>query len=136
MKKLIFPLLLLALFLFCSAQQQQYCRVKIYTGPGGLQTLIHKGVAIDHGYNDNNKTFITEISLKESAILKSSGLKYDVLINDMAAYYVAGNAKRYLTTVARSSRLIVALIQNQRIFLRAAWEDTIPIANCLPFLTA
>ncbi|HNP20693.1 MAG TPA: M14 family metallopeptidase [Panacibacter sp.] len=93
MKKLIFPLLLLALSFFCSAQQQQYCRVKIYTGPGGLQTLIHKGVAIDHGYNDNNKTFITEISLKESAILKSSGLKYDVLINDMAAYYVAGNAK-------------------------------------------
>lgn len=92
MKKLLLPLSLLVISTVCFAQQQQYYRVKIYTGQSGLQTLISKGVSIDHGYNDHAKTFTTEVSASELAIIKSTGLKYDILISDMSAYYVNRNA--------------------------------------------
>ncbi len=73
------------------AQVQKYYRIKIFTNDSGLAKLASEGVTIDHGEYKKTQYFISEFSEEEFNIIKQDGFKYQVLINDMAAYYVSRN---------------------------------------------
>ena len=85
-----------------NAQQQKYYRVQIFTNDRGLQQLAAAGVTIDHGEYVKDVSFSSDFSEKELALIKRSGHKYTVLIEDMAAYYVARNAGEKFETAAAS----------------------------------
>ena len=89
MKKIILLASLLCGVLFLDAQTPKYYRVQIFTDDTGLRQLALKGVGIDHGDYQKGKYFIAEFSERELNIIKQSPYPFQVLISDMAAYYVA-----------------------------------------------
>lgn len=86
--------LLAILTSFSLNAQQQYSKVKIYANQAELQHLAESGVAVDHGERKGNIFFISDFSSEELQIIKTSGLDYEVLIDDVKAYYAERNAKR------------------------------------------
>ena len=69
------------------SQQQKYSRVKIFTDSKGLQELSKAGVCIDHGDHKKNIFFISDFSEQELNIIKQSGFKYEIQIDDVQKYY-------------------------------------------------
>lgn len=73
------------------AQNLKYSRIKIYTDARGLTHLAEQGVSIDHGEVKENTYFISEFSENDVVIIQKSGIKYDVLIDDVSEYYATQN---------------------------------------------
>ncbi len=69
------------------AQEMNYKRVKIFATDKQFQELVNQGLSIDHGIRKSNKYIIAEISSEELNIIKSSNLKFDILIDDLVFYY-------------------------------------------------
>lgn len=57
----------------------------------GLSELASLGVAIDHGITKKNTFFISFFSETEIEVMKDNGFEYEILIEDMKAYYVERN---------------------------------------------
>lgn len=91
LKSIGIMLLLMAITNLAFSQQQKYYRVKIYTGANTLAQLSSLGVTIDHGDVEERKHFISEFSEAELALIKKSGAKYEVLIEDMSNWYQLRN---------------------------------------------
>lgn len=91
-KSITIVIALLAITAAAYSQQEKYYRVKIQTGPGILQKLASSGVAIDHGDIANGQSFTSEFSEHDLALIKKSGVKYEILISDMANWYQQRNA--------------------------------------------
>ena len=70
-----------------SFAQMNYSKVKIYADSDGLQQLAEMGVAVDHGTFKKNTFIISDFSSDEIEIIKSTGFEYEVLIDDVQAYY-------------------------------------------------
>lgn len=68
-------------------EQELYHRVKVSTGADGLKRLAAAGIAVDHGSYKKGVYFITDMSDTEIEAVKSTGLSYEVLINDVSSYY-------------------------------------------------
>jgi len=93
------PLFLLVAALFgvnslsLAQQQQEYARVKVFTHsiPGGLQQLGAAGIAVDHGEVKEGQWFISDLSATEMLLLAERGYSFEVLIPDVATYYVEQN---------------------------------------------
>jgi len=79
-----------AIILFVQAQQQ-YARVKIYADDNGLRQLAEKGVGFDHGEYKKGQYFISDFSEQDITVLKNQGAKFEIIIPDVAAYYVRQN---------------------------------------------
>ncbi len=82
------------LLLFCclaNAQQQKYSRVKVYADKYQTAQLAAMGVAADHGETKRGHWFITDLSADEMNIVKSAGLSFDVLIDDVPLFYLNQN---------------------------------------------
>lgn len=86
-KVLLYLLLLSAPAVF--AQVQKYHRIRIYTGKDGVEKLAAHGLVPDHGEHKQGVYFTGEFSDNEVELLQQSGLRYEVLISDMASYYAA-----------------------------------------------
>lgn len=69
--------------------QLQYSQVKIYSNNAELNHLMELGITIDHGKHKTNEWFIAELSSLEIDILAAQDLTYEILIEDMSAYYLA-----------------------------------------------
>lgn len=91
MKKLLF-VFSLALSLNYLSAQDLYSRVKIYANHAELQALASEGLLIDHGIFKAGAHVTCELSSGEMAILEQSGLRYEILIEDVTAFYVERNA--------------------------------------------
>lgn len=90
MKKYLLILSLVSVFVSI-AQQPQYSRVKIYGDAQELGRLGNLGLAIDHGEYKENTFFISDFSSYEIETIESNGFKYEILIDDVKAYYVDQN---------------------------------------------
>jgi carboxypeptidase T len=93
MRNLLLCLLASLSFLPTQAQQLRHDRVKVLTHAiaGGLEGLGAMGIAVDHGEVKQGHWFTTDLSSDEIALLDAKGYPYEVLIRDVAAYYVAQN---------------------------------------------
>jgi hypothetical protein len=74
---------------FFSAAQQKYSKVKILTDSHGLEQLASLGVAVDHGISKKNTFFISDFSEHEIEIMQANGFNYEIIIDDVKAYYAA-----------------------------------------------
>jgi carboxypeptidase T len=72
-------------------QEGNYSKVKIYTDGEGLRKLAELGVAFDHGEAKKDVYFISDFSAAEVKIIRESGTKYEVLIDDVSKYYAEQN---------------------------------------------
>ena len=96
--KLISTLIaIIGLSLF-SAAQQKYSKVKILTDSEGLGQLASLGVAVDHGISKKNTFFISDFSEYEIGIMAANGFNYEILIDDVKAYYAAHSKDPLVST--------------------------------------
>ena len=88
MKLLTTLIAIIGLSLFSTAQQK-YSKVKILTDSQGLGQLASLGVAVDHGISKKNTFFISDFSEYEISIMEANGFEYEILVDDVKAYYAA-----------------------------------------------
>ena len=82
----------LVLAFILNAGFSQYQRVKVYADELKMAELNEAGVAMDHGTIKKGVFFIGEFSMAELAIISQKGILYDVLIEDLEAFYASGSA--------------------------------------------
>ncbi len=85
--KHIIPTFLL-LFLM-SNLNAQYQRLKLFVDDEQLIALQASGIAIDHGDYKKGVFFIGEFSSSELALIQSANVEYEVIIDDLEAYYIS-----------------------------------------------
>lgn len=90
-KSIAILLIVMAISSVVYSQQEKYYRVKIYTSPTTLQKLSSLGITIDHGDIGTGNHFISEFSGQELALIKKSGARHDILIEDMTSWYQLRN---------------------------------------------
>lgn len=96
MKSRLFVILtLLMLFsIFNNTYSQnnvKYSKLKVYLQPGDLVRLSALGIAVDNGEVKKDKYIISEFSERDVEKIANNGFRYDILIEDMSAYYVERN---------------------------------------------
>lgn len=89
---LIFGILFTVLSFDLSGSKQtnydKYSQVKIYVNsPGDIQRLIGIGISADEFWGNTKEGIILVLNSGEMNILKTSGFKYDIMIDDMNKYY-------------------------------------------------
>ena len=82
---------------FFSMAQHKYSKVKILTDSEGLGQLASLGVAVDHGVSKKNTFFISDFSDYEIQIMQDNGFEYEILIDDVKAYYAAHSKDPYFS---------------------------------------
>jgi len=88
MKLLTTLLILFFAFLSNQSYAQDYSRLKIFANELELNKLANLGVAIDHGIHKEGVFFISDFSKEERQIMDAYDFTYEVLIEDVQAYYV------------------------------------------------
>lgn len=86
--------LYILLFVFISFKgiaQEKYSRVKILTGKEGLQKLGTAGIETDHGLIRPNVWFIAELSQWEIQKVKTTGLPYEIMVDDVREDFLQRN---------------------------------------------
>lgn len=94
MKLLSTLIAVIGLSLF-SVAQQKYSKVKIFTDSQGLGQLASLGVAVDHGISKENTFFISDFSEYEIGIMAANGFTYEILKDDVKAYYAEHSLDPY-----------------------------------------
>ena len=119
MRKFLLIFEILAIVFTASAQQQKYSKVKIITGTDGLMQLAAFGIPVDEGQYKKGEYFISELSEKDIAKLSQNGFIYNVLIDDMTAFYTDRNLhpEKYGTTVKSSNCGTTTLVQTPSHFI-------------------
>ena len=69
------------------AQIQTHSKVKIFGTDTELNQLRNQGLPMDHGLRKPGYFFVSDFSASELDIIKASGLKYEVMIEDIGAHY-------------------------------------------------
>ncbi|NCX95456.1 MAG: T9SS C-terminal target domain-containing protein [Chitinophagia bacterium] len=72
-------------------QKPEYCRATVYldNSEHSLSRLAGLGVAVDHGTYTKGRSFTTDFSYNEVAIMQKAGYKVAITIADVSAYYRA-----------------------------------------------
>jgi murein tripeptide amidase MpaA len=87
----VFPSLLISNITF-SQSVEKYSRVKVYADVTQSNLLSKKGIALDELAERTATSFTGDFSSKEISIFKQSGLKTEVIINDLSADFLQRNA--------------------------------------------
>ena len=91
---LCLALWLFSLTLFAQApiEKSDYSRIRVFLGEKSIEDLARLGVEVDHGIFRKGAYIENDYSRKEMDLMKSSGFKYEVLIDDVQAYYQSPHA--------------------------------------------
>jgi len=95
MKRFLSSIILLLLSAYTFAQTtQKYCRatVQLDDAQHAMTQLANLGVAVDHGTHKAGKSFTTDFSMEEIALIKKAGFTVNIDIPDVVAYYQQQNA--------------------------------------------
>lgn len=99
MKKILFCLLTLSLTF--GIAQEKYHRTKVHYKNGDIfMKLMEMGVPMDHGEHEKGYVFTSDFSDKQINIIKSLGLDYEIIIDDIEQYYLDQNdptSSRYIS---------------------------------------
>lgn len=83
-----FTISLILVLLASVSYSQNYSKVKILTTNAGLQELAELGLPVDHGTRKSNTFIISDFSEEQIEVIKNNGFEYEILIEDVKAYYV------------------------------------------------
>jgi carboxypeptidase T len=90
MKKLFIFFIFIFAAINIHAQVQKYSKVKIYCDDKSITTLEKLGIPLEGEYKKNT-FYITEISENDIAKLSSNGFAYEIMIDDVTAFYIDRN---------------------------------------------
>ncbi len=96
--KIIISTVFVFLFVFQIHAQQdsnQYSRVKIDLTNHSIQDVARIGLEADHGDYAKGKHLINDFSNQEIDLLRQNEIPFEILIEDVKAYYVARNQPRH-----------------------------------------
>lgn len=92
MKRIILLFIVVNLTILVSAQVEKYSRIKISVQQTDLQKLAQNGITLDAGYYDVKLNYyIAELSQREIVKLQTLGFPIEVLVDDLAKWYVSRN---------------------------------------------
>ena len=101
MKHLTF---LLILTLFVNALfSQSFSRVRVHATNDQINQLQNLGVCLDHGKHKFNTWIETDVSIEEIKIIKSQGVKVEILIDDIVAQYQNQSTQREMRSSSNCS---------------------------------
>ena len=88
MRYLLFLSTLLLITQNCFAQNpENWHRVKVYANNQEIQLLGEHGVAVDHGKKKQDTWIISDFSDSDLQIMRDLGLAYEVILQDIDAFY-------------------------------------------------
>ncbi|HNV81494.1 MAG TPA: M14 family zinc carboxypeptidase [Tenuifilaceae bacterium] len=91
-KYVLFLIMLFALSQSSLCQVEKYYRVKIYTPDvSDILRLAAKGLPMESGEHKPGAYIVGEFSESELTLIGETGLKYDILIDDLSAFYCKRN---------------------------------------------
>ncbi|HEY6627165.1 MAG TPA: M14 family zinc carboxypeptidase, partial [Ignavibacteriaceae bacterium] len=80
--------LLFVLITIISIQAQNYKQVKIYLNtPADIEVLVQTGLEFDHLHFTRDNAISVYLNDNEFSLLRTSGFRYEILIDDWYAYY-------------------------------------------------
>src|SRR3989304_1354753 len=83
-----FKIIFFMMLILSASFSQNYKKVKIYLNDrNNVKSLIEAGIALDHFDFEKDNSIITFLSDEEFSILKSTGFRSDVLIDNWFEYY-------------------------------------------------
>ena len=85
-------LFLFSTSLFAQFTPQKQSRVKVYLHETHVSELAELGLEYDHGFLAKGKYWISDVSATEVALLKENNLQFEILVDDVQAWYVAQNS--------------------------------------------
>ena len=92
MRNILFAIFLIAsTSLFAQLAPLKYSRVKVFLHESHISEIVELGLEYDHGFLAKGKYWINDISNREIELLKENNLQYEVLIDDVQAWYVEQN---------------------------------------------
>jgi carboxypeptidase T len=116
MKKIITLSLTLIISALTYAQNYIYSRVRVQLdAQHTLKQLAQAAIAIDHGAIVKDKSYTSDLSTKEIAVLATQGFSYIIEIADVQAHYINQN-----NTTAKSAQVLAGCFPSQ------AKEYTVP----------
>jgi len=87
------------------AQAEKHHRIKLFTDQKGLEKLSELGVGIDHGESKIGYYFISDFSDSDLNVIKKSGIKYQILIEDVGKFYETQNTNSLTRQNSNSNSL-------------------------------
>lgn len=92
MKRLLFLCFLsFSNIAFTQNAPSKYHRVKVFLHDTPISTLAELGLEYDHGDIAIGRHWINDVSTKELKIIQENELSYEILIDDVQAWYIAQN---------------------------------------------
>ncbi len=82
----------ICLFAQAPANQPDYSRVRVFFGENSLEDLARLGLEVDHGIFRKGAYIENDFSAREINLIKNAGFKYEILIDDVQAYYQSPHA--------------------------------------------
>ncbi len=104
----IFFLFFLCLSTLITAQTAplKYSRVKVFLHETHISELAELGLEYDHGVVARGRYWMNDISTREMALLRENDIEFEVLIDDVQAWYVEQNNRPFEPTAsARNSNI-------------------------------
>ena len=77
--------------LFAQFNPHKHSRVKVYLHETHISELAELGLEHDHGFIAKGKYWISDVSAKELTLLKENNLQFEILVDDVQAWYVEQN---------------------------------------------
>lgn len=93
MKKLLILLIIVLASIHTQAQHEKYYKLKIFAStPEHFETLAKKGVTLENLERKPGEFIVGEFSETEIELIRSTGIPFEILISDMASFYVSRNS--------------------------------------------
>lgn len=103
MKNITVLVVLLLQVLICNAQTERYSKVKVFAKSNDdIIALAKKGISLENLEFKPGVFFIGEFSEIEIQIIENSGIEYEILVEDMSAFYKQRNAKYNINEINAS----------------------------------
>jgi hypothetical protein len=98
MKITLYTVILILVTLNLLAQTKQI-KLKVYAGATGIEIFSTNQIAPIHGFMKKGGTFIGEFDSENIEKMNKAGIKYDILIDDLQAFYKShnGNVEKAVT---------------------------------------
>ena len=88
MKKLLLLHALILLFIYAEAQQEKYSRIKIDISSCDMKIIANAGLSQDDGLYVKGNFLFAELSSQQLSALENEGIQYEIIIDDLSAYYL------------------------------------------------
>jgi len=116
MKNMLFSFLVCLVPILLNAQSQAYSKAKIFLYNNSINELAELGLEVDHGEHMPHRWIISDYSHEEIDLVREAGFEYEILIEDVVAYYQDPNRGEHLETTLRGNGCSAEVLDSFNIY--------------------